>query len=382
SPADTVVATSANASTPLLPGMTPSSSSSGSWNTIAPSASNAIQPDSAAVPSSSIPLPLNQSTSAPSATADSSSQATSAVGTIYTTTTLPASEPPVTSTTTVIEAPIDPLTNPNTTGFLTVASPTLAAPPPVNLSSPQSSTNLGTAISGPSNAPMSTSTSWVTGTRTQTAYINTTVVIEMASPTMVLPISTSSLQITGTQTYTTYINTTSMIEAPSLTMNQSASGTESLSTVGALSKITDPALLSSYQTIRRPSTLAIRPVGIINGTMSSSCTGVNTVTVYVTPTTPGIMSHTVTVTGAAPQVNSSSVHTPTTTGPMAGSSVLESMAMNSSMSILSPIAPSTFNFSSLVAGYRTGHGGSMSALSSTNMVTSAPPASPPSGSIA
>ncbi|KAK5220609.1 hypothetical protein LTR72_007231 [Exophiala xenobiotica] len=382
SPADTVVATSANASTPLLPGMTPSSSSSGSWNTIAPSASNAIQPDSAAVPSSSIPLPLNQSTSAPSATADSSSQATSAVGTIYTTTTLPASEPPVTSTTTVIEAPIDPLTNPNTTGFLTVASPTLAAPPPVNLSSPQSSTNLGTAISGPSNAPMSTSTSWVTGTRTQTAYINTTVVIGMASPTMVLPISTSSLQITGTQTYTTYINTTSMIEAPSLTMSQSASGTESLSTVGALSEITDPALLSSYQTIRRPSTLAIRPVGIINGTMSSSCTGVNTVTVYVTPTTPGIMSHTVTVTGAAPQVNSSSVHTPTTTGPMAGSSVLESMAMNSSMSILSPIAPSTFNFSSLVAGYRTGHGGPTPASSSTNMATSTPPASLPSSSIA
>ncbi|KAK5454402.1 hypothetical protein LTS15_006402 [Exophiala xenobiotica] len=381
SPADTVVATSADASTPLLPVMTPSSSID-SWDTISPSTSNTIQPGSAAVPSSSIPLPMNQSRSAPSATADSSSQATAAVGTIYTTTTLPASEPPVTSTTTVTEAPVDPLTNPNMTDFLTLASPTLAAPPSANLSSPRSSANLGTPISGLSNALMSTSTSWVTGTRTQTAYINTTVVIEIASPTMVLPISTSSLQITGTQTYTTYINTTFMIGAPSLTMNQSASGTESLSTIGALSKITDPALLSSYQTIRRPSTLAIRPVGIINGTLSSSCTGVNTVTVYVTPTMRGIMSHTVTVTGAAPQINSSSVHTPRTTGPMAGSSALESMAMNSSMSISSPIAPSTLNFSSLVAGYRTGRGGSTPASSSTNMATSTPPASLPSGSIA
>jgi hypothetical protein len=67
---------------------------------------------------------------------------------------------------------------------------------------------------------------------------------------------------------------------------------------------------------------------------------------------------------------------------VAGSSALESMAMDSSMSISSPIAPLTLNFSSLVAGYKTGHGGSTPASSSTNMVTSTPPASPPSGSIA
>jgi hypothetical protein len=67
---------------------------------------------------------------------------------------------------------------------------------------------------------------------------------------------------------------------------------------------------------------------------------------------------------------------------VAGSSALESMAMNSSMSILSPIAPSALNFSSLVVGYRTGHGGPTPASSGTNMVTSTPPASLHSGSIA
>lgn len=193
--------------------------------------------------------------------------------------------------------------------------------------------------------------------------------------------STSSLRITNTQTHTTYVNTTIVIEAAALTMNQSASGIESRSTIGALSKITDPALLSSYQTIWRPTTFPDRPISIINGSLSSPCTRVDTVTVYATPTMATVMTHTVTVTGAQPQANLTSVYKPTTTGPVAGSPSLMGTVTNSYMSISSPTALSSLNFSSMVAGYRTGHGGSTPASSSsTKKATTTPPAPPPSSS--
>ncbi|KAL6251496.1 hypothetical protein RBB50_001705 [Rhinocladiella similis] len=127
----------------------------------------------------------------------------------------------------------------------------------------------------------------------------------------------SSVWITATRTQTTYMNTTIVVEAPSSAMIKSSSS--SVSILGALPKITAPSVLSSLS-----QEFSVLPITAVNKTTSTTqCTKIVTVTVTVTVsvgvnvTVPSVMMHTRTVTASelAPP-DTTTVAGPKSTSPM------------------------------------------------------------------